>query len=159
MSGSSTSLRSRFSRPRLRIVAIASALIVIGFIGIQFIPVPRTNPPVTSELQWDSPAIKELVRRACYDCHSNETVWPWYSYIAPMSWLVTHDVSEARRHMNFSQWNPGDLSGDQLAQAVTDGIMPPWESWFALSFNSTSKPVSRKKPLRFGRGFRRYSST
>jgi cytochrome c551/c552 len=107
-------------------VAAGAALILIGFIAIQFIPVSRTNPPVVSEPQWDSPATKALVRQACYDCHSNETVWPWYSYVAPMSWLVAHDVSEGRRHMNFSQWNPGDLSGDQLAQAIKEDRMPPW---------------------------------
>ncbi len=125
MSDSSTTPRRRFPRLRRRTVAIAGGLLVIVFIGIQFIPVAHTNPPIVSTPQWDSPATEKLVRRVCYNCHSNETEWPWYSYVAPMSWLVTHDVSEARRFMNFSQWNPGDLSGDQLASAVKDGIMPP----------------------------------
>jgi hypothetical protein len=72
---------------------------VILLVGIQVIPYGRshTNPPVTGEPAWDSPKTRELAVRACYDCHSNQTVWPWYSHIAPISWLVQQDVDEGRR--------------------------------------------------------------
>ena len=66
------------------------------FVAIQLVPVHRDNPPVASDL--DAPAdVKSILRRACYDCHSNETRWPWYAYVAPVSWLVAHDVEEGRR--------------------------------------------------------------
>ncbi len=77
----------------------------IGFIAIQFVPVDKSNPPVASEPNWDSPQTKALVERACYDCHSNQTKWPWYSNIAPISWLVAHHVEEGRAALNFSEWS------------------------------------------------------
>ncbi len=82
---------------------IASIVIAVILIAIQFIPVDKTNPPVTSEL--DAPIeIISILKKSCYDCHSNETVWPWYSNIAPTSWLVASDVKDARAHLNFSEW-------------------------------------------------------
>jgi len=82
---------------------ILIALVVI-MIGIQFIPVERTNPPVSLDI--NAPGnISEILRTSCYDCHSNETVWPWYSKIAPVSFLVAGDVNEGRKNLNFSEWN------------------------------------------------------
>ncbi len=72
--------------------------------AIQFVPVSRTNPPVTGDLPAP-PEIKALLRAACYDCHSHETAWPWYARVAPVSWLVGHDVKEGRKHLNFSTWD------------------------------------------------------
>ena len=68
------------------------ALVVIGIVGlvvIQFVPVERPNPPVLREPNWDSPETRALAQRACFDCHSNETTWPWYSQVAPVSWLTS----------------------------------------------------------------------
>jgi len=81
-------------------------LLLSAFVGIQFINVERTNPPVTKELQA-SPEVKSILKNACYDCHSNETVWPWYSKVAPVSFLIADHVNEGRRHLNFSTW--GDM--------------------------------------------------
>jgi heme-binding protein len=65
--------------------------ILLALIVMQFVPVERTNPPVEQEVP--APAnVRAMLRRACYDCHSNETRWPWYSHVAPVSWLVAHDV-------------------------------------------------------------------
>jgi hypothetical protein len=72
----------------LRVLLIGAAVVVAGFIILQLVPVARTNPAVVREPQWDSPQTRELAQRACYDCHSNETVWPWYAYIAPVSWQI-----------------------------------------------------------------------
>jgi hypothetical protein len=68
----------------------AVLFLVLLFGLIQFVPYGRdhSNPPVYQEPQWDSPQTQELVSNACYDCHSNETVLPWYSNIAPVSWLI-----------------------------------------------------------------------
>ena len=102
----------------------------VGFIVIQFVPVNRTNPPVEGDLR--APAeVLSVLRRACYDCHSNETVWPWYSRVAPLSWVIAHDVNEGRAALNFSTWN--QLSPEKQAEAmkesweeVAEGKMPTW---------------------------------
>ena len=81
--------------------------LIVGGILIQFLPYghDHTNPPVTAEPQWDNQQTRDLVTRACYDCHSNQTTWPWYSNIAPLSWLIQHDVEEGRSRLNFTEWN------------------------------------------------------
>jgi len=84
---------------RVAAVALPAALAVI-----QLVPVDRSNPPVTGEVDAPQP-VMEVLRRACYDCHSHETRWPWYAYVAPVSWLVAHDVEEARRHVDLSAWD------------------------------------------------------
>jgi len=106
-------------------VAIGFVLILIA---IQFIPVNKTNPPVTADL--DAPQdVKFILKRSCYDCHSNETKWIWYSNVAPVSWLVASDVEEGREHLNFSEW--GNLTRQKIArkkehiwEEVKEGGMP-----------------------------------
>lgn len=97
---------------------------------IQFVPVRRTNPPVESDIAAP-PEVQAILRASCYDCHSNETVWPWYSRVAPVSWLVGSDVSEGRSKVDFSTWNRYDAAGQarikaRLAREVGGGDMPPW---------------------------------
>lgn len=98
-------------------------IIVVIFLGMQLVPYGRnhTNPPVISEPQWDSPRTRELFTRSCADCHSNETVWPWYSNVAPMSWLVQRDVDEGRENFNIST---GSGEADESAEKVSEGEMP-----------------------------------
>ncbi|HSL96180.1 MAG TPA: heme-binding domain-containing protein [Thermoleophilia bacterium] len=109
---------------------VAGALLLAA---IQFVPYGRQheNPPVTAEPAWDSERTEELVRAACYDCHSNETRWPWYSHIAPTSWLLTRDVDEGREVLNFSEWSfsPEEAAFVAVAieEVVRDGEMPPRE--------------------------------
>jgi hypothetical protein len=91
------------------IVGVLIVIGLLGFITIQFVPVERTNPPVVSEPKWDSPQTRALAERACFDCHSNETKWPWYSQVAPVSWLITDDVYEGRAALNFSEWDVNRL--------------------------------------------------
>jgi len=104
-------------------------VILVAAVAIQFIPVTRTNPP--ADIEVDPPAdVHALLRRACYDCHSHETRWPWYSRVAPVSWLVAHDVHEGRKDLDFSDWPAFDfdLQGDLLADVakqVKNGKMPP----------------------------------
>lgn len=86
----------------------------------QFVTVDRTNPPVETPL-LAPPAVQDILRRACYDCHSNETVWPWYSRVAPASWLVARDVRVGREHLNFSTWNRLD------ARQRADALKEAWE--------------------------------
>jgi len=99
--------------------------LVVLFIAIQFVPYGRdhSNPPVVAEPVWDSPRTRELAVRACFDCHSNETNWAWYSNVAPVSWLVQDHVDEGRDELNFSEWHLGQ-EGDEAAETVRDGSMP-----------------------------------
>lgn len=107
------------------LLGIGMALVVM-----QFVRVERTNPPVESEVP--APAnVHAVLKRACYDCHSNETVWPWYSHVAPASWLVAHDVHEARKHLNFSTWNRYEPKRqarklNEVWEEVEEGEMPLW---------------------------------
>jgi mono/diheme cytochrome c family protein len=93
---------------------------------IQLVPYGRDheNPAVVAEPSWDSQQTRDLAVRACFDCHSNETTWPWYSNIAPLSWLIQRDVDEGREHLNFSEWNRRQRSGES-AETVREGEMPP----------------------------------
>lgn len=113
-----------------RVVKWAAIAFCVAFIAIQFVPVSRTNPPVQGEFRGSTQVVSVL-RRACYDCHSNETVWPWYSRVAPLSWVIAHDVSAGRAELNFSTWN--QLSIEKQAKAtkeswkeVAEGEMPTW---------------------------------
>ncbi len=84
---------------------------LVVFIGIQFVPVERTNPPsraVDSLQAKTTPEIKAILDRSCRDCHSNETRWPWYSHVAPAAWLVASDVHKGREHFNYSEWTSID---------------------------------------------------
>ena len=98
------------------------------FLLIQLIPYGRshTNPKVVAEPRWDSGATRSLFFKACADCHSNETTWPAYSSVAPVSWLVTHDVEEGRSHFNVSEWGPESEHGDDAADMLAEGEMPLW---------------------------------
>ena len=97
---------------------------IVGFVLIQLVPVERSNPPVTQEIQWNSAETEQLAERACMDCHSNESEWPWYSYVAPVSWLVAHDVEEGRQKLNFSEWDQPNEDADEIVEQVEEGEMP-----------------------------------
>lgn len=102
--------------------------VIILLLLIQLVPYGRShiNPPVTGEPKWDSPQTRDLFMRACGDCHSNETKWPWYSSIAPASWLVQSDVDEARENLNISEWGrKGKNKGVDAANELKEGDMPP----------------------------------
>ena len=103
-------------------------LLFLLFAAIQFVPVDRSNPPVEAAIAAP-PDVQAILKRACFDCHSNETVWPWYASVAPMSWLVAKDVREGRKNINFSNW--GKLTERKQAGAaramwreVEEGKMP-----------------------------------
>lgn len=96
---------------------------MVAFAGIQFVPSARTNPPVEFTADWDSPRTRELFFRACADCHSYETKWPWYSRVAPVSWLVANHVRDGRRDMNISVADEVDPT--EAAEQIRDGEMPP----------------------------------
>jgi hypothetical protein len=108
-----------------------------GFVAflavIQLVPYGRahSNPPVVAEPAWNSPRTRELVARACFDCHSNETKWPWYSHVAPFSWVMERDVKAGRRTINFSEWTQPHTLVHEAGGAVMRSEMPP-RSYLAL---------------------------
>lgn len=108
------------------ILWVVTAIVFMGLL-IQLIPLPGrgNNPAVTAEPRWDNAQTAALVKRACYDCHSNVTVWLWYSYVAPASWLVYNDVMEGRSRLNFSEWNRSQRSAGEIVNAIQEGEMPP----------------------------------
>ena len=105
---------------------------------IQFIPFghDHSNPPTTKEPAWDSPQTRDLISRACFDCHSNQTGWRWYSYVAPSSWLVANDVEGGRRHLNFNEWDKPQKHAEDVTQMIKTGDMPPW---FYLPLHPSAK--------------------
>lgn len=86
----------------------------------------QVNPVVAREPAWDTSRTRQLVKRACFNCHSNETVWPWYSRIAPISWLTERDVIGGRSHLNFSDWNRPQGQAEEVDEEIQTGAMPPW---------------------------------
>ena len=115
----------------LRWGGIGLGVLVFLFAVIQIVPYGRDhgNPPVRQEPAWDSPATRALAVDACFDCHSNQTSWPWYSNIAPVSWLIQRDVDSGRPALNFSEWDLEQEGGD-AAEKVQEKEMPPaWYGW------------------------------
>jgi hypothetical protein len=115
------------SQTKWRIMIVG--IIVFGSLSVLF-PVERTNPPVTGEIKAPE-KVMAILRTSCYDCHSNETRWPWYSYVAPMSWLVSDDVRVGRKHMNFSEWSSYNTKQKKhkrkkSGKLVESGEMPLW---------------------------------
>ncbi|HSN26052.1 MAG TPA: heme-binding domain-containing protein [Kofleriaceae bacterium] len=111
----------------LRIIGLSLAWLVGIFVVLQIIPYGRThsNPPVIKEPAWDTPRTRELAKRACFDCHSNETKWPWYANVAPFSWVVQRDVEMARDTLNFSAWQVQFALAPSSGLSVRTGNMPP----------------------------------
>ncbi|MGE4605608.1 MAG: heme-binding domain-containing protein [Myxococcota bacterium] len=104
-------------------------LIALGTLALlQVAPYGRdhVNPTERDEPEWDSPDTRALFFRVCRDCHSNETIWPWYSHVAPVSWLVQSDVEEGRSHFNVSDWGREKQHGDEAAEMVRGEEMPLW---------------------------------
>jgi len=104
-------------------------IVIVGlFIIMQLIPLNQTNPPVIQDAS--APVdIKMILKTSCYDCHSNETEWPWYSRIAPGSFLITHDVVEGRKHLNFSEFSDMDVFdstdvANEILEVLEEGEMP-----------------------------------
>jgi len=117
----------------------AAGIVLIGIL-FQLIPYghDHSNPPVLQEPAWGSPQARAIAKRACFDCHSNETIWPWYSNLAPVSWLIYRDVSHGREHFNFSEWDvhpslpEGEGEGEEhqhgadvVQKVLESGEMPP----------------------------------
>lgn len=107
----------------------------LALIVMQVLPVDRSDPPDDGPMEIGDPVVAEIVERACVDCHTNHTTWPWYSKIAPVSWWIADHVEEGREHLNLSEWGALDASGqdhklEELAEYVENREMPlPSYTW------------------------------
>ena len=110
-----------------RLLRLVVIVLAVAFVALQFVPYGRdhTNPPVALDAPWPNAESERVARAACYDCHSNETHWPWYSNVAPMSWLVYEDVKAGRDVLNFSEFDRRQDEVDDIEDVIEDGEMPP----------------------------------
>ena len=127
-------------------ILVVSILALLIFVLIQLVPFGQINfnPPVVSEPQWDSPETRSLVATHCFDCHSNETNWPWYSRIAPARWLIAMDVQEGRLALNFSDWQHYPQPLAEMVEEVMQGSMPPAKYTIAhpqAAFTETTRAI------------------
>jgi hypothetical protein len=118
----------------VRALKIIIIVLVVLFLGIQVVRPARTNPPVNESQTifartQMTPQVAEILTRSCNDCHSNKTVWPWYTNVAPISWWLSNHVNSGRHILNYSEW--GRLERDrqdrklrQICDEVEDGAMP-----------------------------------
>lgn len=107
---------------KLSIAVGAIVIVVLLMVAVGVMATDHSNPPVTYEINWDSPKTEALARTACYDCHSNETVWPWYSYIAPFSLFTGKHVVDGRQKLNFSTGR--GVEAREMIQQIQRGTMP-----------------------------------
>lgn len=112
-----------------KVIVYVVGVLVVVFVAMQLVPVNMENPPVKAAFEGTD-AEMEVLRRSCYDCHSNETVWPWYSRVAPFSWFVAHHVEEGRVRLNFSEW--GSYSPQRQAHAAMESYEEAHEGGMPL---------------------------
>lgn len=125
----------------------------LAFVLVQAVPYGRDHgrPAGSSEPPWDSARTRELAVRACFDCHSNLTAWPWYSNVAPLSWLIQRDVDSGRDELSFSDGARSGEEAEELVEALLGGSMPPW---YYTIMHPEAK-LSRAEKAELARGFER----
>jgi mono/diheme cytochrome c family protein len=135
----------------MRALKIAAIAVGVLFGAAQLFRIDKANPPVVSD-ERAPPIVKEVLQRSCYACHSNETAWPWYAEVAPISWLLAYDVHEGRDELNLSTW--GSYSSAQqrkklkeMADTITEGEMPPWYYVYPMHREARLSPADRDAVL------------
>lgn len=118
----------------LRVLKWIVIVLAVVFVGIQFVRPARTNPAIDASRTIEAnsqmtPEVASILDRSCRDCHSNKTIWPWYTNVAPVSWWLSNHVNEGRQNLNFSDWArlPPDRQDRKLRQIcdeIEDGVMP-----------------------------------
>jgi hypothetical protein len=135
----------------MRFVLRLLIFVVIVALLIQVIPYGRdhTNPKTGQEPKWSSAATRQLTQQACFDCHSNLTEWPWYTDVAPVSWLTTRDVNDGRAVLNFSEWQrPQEADLQDVIDAIRDKDMPP--SQYRLVHSAARLSDNQRQELEAG---------
>ena len=145
-------------KPGCYIPLVIVGLLALFCIGLQVLTLTRsyTNPPVVAEPNWDSQRTRQLFMRTCGDCHSNETIWPWYSRLFPVSLLIANDVTEGRQYFNVSEWGKREYDAGEATEIYQEGEMPPAQ--YLLLHPEARLSTSEKQELlnglvtTFGRG-------
>ncbi len=107
---------------------VIGLILLLIFIVLQFFQINRNNPSVTQKMPAPD-NVQSILEESCYDCHSNQTDWPWYSYVAPVSWFIGNDVHEAREYLNMSEWdsyNQDDRAHayEEIVEVIEHEAMP-----------------------------------
>jgi Haem-binding domain len=117
----------------VKLTAKRWSLVVVALaLGAQLVPVARDNPPAPAPALAYASApvtVRKVFDDSCKNCHSDQTAWPWYSYVAPFSWIVAHDVHRGRRQLNFSQWSSYSPTKreeklEAICEQLVNGDMP-----------------------------------
>ena len=138
---------------RVILLGLGAVIVVIALITVGAILL-ETNPPVQQEPNWDSPQTRALAQRACFDCHSNETVWPLYSKLPFSSWLVVFDTLRGRRNLNFSEWSSASMRSrernpaGEITRTIQNGSMPP--SYYTMLHPTAVLSAQEKQQLILG---------
>ena len=130
-----------------RITLVSLGGLAAALALVQFVPYghDHVNPPVTAEPAWDTAETRALAVRACFDCHSNETVWPWYADLAPVSWLTINHVVEGRETLNFSTWDRAQGETEEIGETIVEGEMPP--AYFTVLHSQARLRAAEKQRL------------
>ena len=139
----------------IRLVLAGLALLLV----IQLVPYGRdhSNPPVTQAAVFHSATVNQIVTDSCADCHSNLTKWPWYTNVAPASWLVTNDVNGGRENLNLSEWNKAQPPLDEIVEQIQSGEMPPLK--YKVMPNHSNARLSSKQKKALIAGFTQLYAT
>ena len=147
-------------RPPLRTLLKWGALGAVVLLALaQLVPYGRShaNPPVTRAARFPSAAVAKIAADSCGDCHSNLTKWPWYTNVAPASWLVMNDVKEGRTTLNLSEWDKPQPPLDEIVEKVQSGEMPPLK--YKIMPNHTKARLSSKQKQELIAGFKQLYTT
>lgn len=133
-------------------------IILVAFIIIQFFPIDKTNPAVNPGMDFlkikNVPSqTAKMISTSCYDCHSNETKYPWYSSLAPFSWILKHHIDEGRKHLNFSIFATYEPERqihkmEECVEMLEKGEMP-LESYFVGHQDAKLTDVQRKELIQY----------
>lgn len=127
-------------------LAVLGLVVLLGV--AQAFRIDKTNPPVEAAVSAP-PAVTRVMQRSCFNCHSNQTVWPWYSNVAPMSWLLASDVHDGRAHLNFSRWGNYTVAQRQkklkeITKEIATGDMPPLYYVYPMHLNARLSAADRR---------------
>ncbi|KQR93665.1 cytochrome C [Chryseobacterium sp. Leaf180] len=135
-------------------------VVLVAFVIIQFFPIDKTNPPVNAgmdflKIKTIEPSTAKLIRNSCYDCHSNETRYPWYASLAPSSWIIKNHIEEARKELNFSTFATYEPSRQikkmEEASEMIEKKEMPLESYFIGHQDAKLTDAQRKELVDFFR--------
>ena len=134
----------------MRLIKRAALAGIVLLLLIQLVPYGRAHqdPHPTREARFANPTTQRLFDGACADCHSDHTSWPVYSNVAPVSWLVQHDVDDGRRRMNLSEWDGRQPELGEIERVITEGGMPPLQ--YKLIHGKSRLTSAQKRQLAAG---------